>query len=143
MSTPDISGNRWALGAACYKTSSTILFSITKCMSKATNSWQGFIVTIKSLDFSIKRVQIDNDSVFLSAQFMQVCQDGQIVVERIVPYAYWQLARIKRQWKTLSEEAKTLLLTAKLLDTFWGHAFMKMGYSRNRIWLITGANVIP
>ena len=73
MSTPDLNGNIWALGAACYKTSS-ILCSLMKSKSEATSSWKGFIVTIKSLNFTVRRGRIDNDSVFLCAKFMQVCE---------------------------------------------------------------------
>ena len=96
MSTPDLNENRWALGATCYKISS-IICSLMKSKSKATSSWKGFIITIKSLDFSVKRVRIDNDSVFLCAEFMQICQDENIVVERALPYSHWKLARIERQ----------------------------------------------
>ena len=73
---------------------------------------------------------------------MQVCQDEEIIVERTVPYAHWQLARIERQWRTLSEGANTLLVTTDLLDKFWGHAFMVMMYIRNRTWS-HGSNGIP
>ena len=133
MSTPDLNGNKWALGATCYKTSS-ILCSLIKSKSKATSSWKGFIVAIKSLNFIVKRVRIDNDSVFLSAKFVQVCQDENIVVERTLPYSHGQLARIERQWRTLFEGAKTLLVSADLPDKFWGHAFMTMVYILNQTW---------
>jgi len=76
------------------------------------------MVPIKSLNFKFKRVGIDNDSVLLCAKFIQVCQDGQIIAERTIPYAHWQLGRIESQWRILSEGAKTLLVTADLLDTF-------------------------
>jgi hypothetical protein len=79
---------------------SSILCALMKSMSEATSSWKGFIVTIKSLNFTVKRVRIDNDSVFLCAKFMKACQDENIVVERTVPYSHWQLARIERQWRT-------------------------------------------
>jgi len=72
---------------ACYKTSS-ILWSLMKSKSEATSSWKEFIVTIKSLNFTVRRVRIDSDSVFLCAKFMQVCQDENIVVERTVPYSH-------------------------------------------------------
>ena len=93
MSTPDLNENKWALGATCYKTSS-ILCSLMKSKLEATSSWKGSIVTIKSLNFTVKWVRIDNDSVFLCAKFMQVCQYENIVVDRIAPYSQWQLARI-------------------------------------------------
>ena len=80
--------------------------------------------------------------MFLSAQFTQLCQDEQIIVERTVPYAHWQLARIERQWRTLGEGAKTLLVATDLPDKLWGYAFMTMVYIRNRTWS-AGANGIP
>ncbi len=111
-----------------------------KSNSKARGN--AIIVTIESLNFTIKRGRIDNKSVSLCAQFMQVCQDKQIIVERKVPYSLWQLARFEMHWKTLSEGAKTLLVTADLPDKFWGHAFMTMVYIRNRTWS-TEAHGIP
>jgi hypothetical protein len=57
-------------------------------------------------------------------------------------YAHWQLARIERQWRTLADGAKSLLLAARLHDRFWGHALLAMIYVRNRSWA-AGANVIP
>jgi hypothetical protein len=115
-----------------------------KSKSEATNSWKGFIVTIKSLNFIVKIVRVDNDSVFLCAKFIQVCQaeNWGFVVERTVPYSHWHLARIERQWRILSEGAKTLLISADLPGKFWDHAFMTMVYIHNRTWL-AGANGIP
>jgi hypothetical protein len=141
MPTPDLTGHRWAQGAACYKTSTT-LCSLIKSKTEAASCWKGFIIMIKALNFNIRRVRIDNDSVFLIAQFTQLCQDEQIIVERTVPYAQWQLERIERQWRTLAEGAKTLLVAADLPDKFWGHAFMVMVYIRNRTWSAR-ANGIP
>ena len=63
-------------------------------------------------------------------------------MERTIPYAHWQLARIERQWRTLSKGAKTLLVTADLPEKFWGHALLTMVYIRNPTWS-TGANGIP
>jgi hypothetical protein len=85
MSTPDLNENKWALGAAaCYKNTS-VRCSLMKSKSEATDSWKGFIVTIKSFNFIVERIRIANDSVFLCAKFMHVCQDENIVVERAVP----------------------------------------------------------
>jgi hypothetical protein len=73
---------------------------------------------------------------------MQVCLDESIVVERTVPYSHWRLAWIERQWRTLSEGTKTLLVSGDLPEKFWGHAFMTMVYIRNRTWSAE-ANGIP
>ncbi len=75
-------------------------------------------------------------------EFKQLCESEGIAVERTVPYSHWQLGRIERQWRTLFDGAKTLLLVAKLPDMFWGHAFLTMVYIRNRCWS-SGSNGIP
>jgi len=87
ISTPDLKGGRWALGAACYKTANMLCFFM-KSKTNANSSGKGFIVTIESLDFAIKRARIENDSVCLSAQFMQVYLDESIIMKRTVLYVY-------------------------------------------------------
>ncbi len=78
----------------------------------------------------------------MSAEFTTICQSKSIAVERIVPYSHWQLVKIERQWITLAEGAKTILLHAELPDRFWGHAFMDMVYIRN-MCSSSGSNGIP
>jgi len=133
MSTADIGGNKWFLGGVCYKTSS-VIGNVVKHKSDAPSTWRTMIASVKSFGHSIKRVRIDNDTVFLSKDFTTACAAEGISVERIVPYAHWQLGRIERQWQTLADGAKTLLLMANLPNLFWGHAFLTMVYIRNRCW---------
>ena len=92
------------------------------------------IASVHSLGHTVSRLRIDNDSVFLSKDFTKVCEAESIAVERTVPYAHWQLGRIERQWRTLADGAKILLLLADLPNRFWGHAFLAMVYIRNRCW---------
>jgi hypothetical protein len=100
------------------------------------------ISVVKSTGHSVHRIRIDNDTVMMSAEFTSICQSEGIAVERTVPYSNWQLGRIERQWRTLAEGAKTLLLHVGLPDRFWGHAFLAMVYIRNRCWS-SGSNGIP
>ena len=90
------------------------------------------IAKVKSMGHSISRLMINNDSVFLCSEFTALCESEGIYVERTVPYAHWQLGRIERQWRTLSDGAKALLLYASLPDRFWGQAFLTMIYIKNR-----------
>ena len=90
MSSPDINGNKWVLGAACYKTA-TILCALMKSKSDAPAAWKGFIETIKSMDFVPRRIRIDNGSFFLGSVFTQLCDNNSITIERTVPYSHWQL----------------------------------------------------
>ena len=92
------------------------------------------IASVKSLGYTVSRLRIYNDSVFLSKEFTTICAADNIAVERTVPYAHWQLGRIERQWRTLADGAKTLLIMADLPNRFWGHAFLAMIYIRNRYW---------
>ena len=67
----------------------------------------------------------------MSTQFSQLCKDEQIIMEKTIPYAHWQLASIEKQMTTLSKGAKTLLAMANLPDKLWGHAFLTMVYIRS------------
>jgi len=86
------------------------------------------ISTVKSTGHSVHRIRIDNDTVLMSAEFTSICHSEEIAVERTVPSSHWQLGRIERQWRTLAEGAKTLLMHAGLPHRFWGHAFLTMLY---------------
>ena len=141
VSTPDLSGNRYVLGAVCY-TTSAIVGVLLKHKSDAPSAWTEILASIVSLGHKPCRIRIDNDTVLLSASFTAICRSSDITIERTVPYAHWQLARIERQWRTLADGAKALLLSALLHDRFWGYAFLAMIYVRNRSWS-TGANCIP
>jgi hypothetical protein len=52
------------------------------------------------------------------------------------------MGRIERQWRTLVEGAKTLLLHDELLDKLWEYAFLAMVYIRNRC-CSSGSNGVP
>ncbi len=70
------------------------------------------------MGYSISRLRIDIDTLFLCSEFIALCESEIIFVERTVPYAHWQLGRIERQWRTLTDGAKALLLYARLPDRF-------------------------
>ena len=86
------------------------------------------IASVKSLGYTVSRLRIINDTVSLSKEFTTVCAAESIAVERTAPYAQWQLGRIERQWRTLADGTKTLLLMADLSNRFWGRAFLTMVY---------------
>ena len=48
----------------------------------------------------------------------------------------------ERQWRTLSDGAKAILVASRLPDRFWSFAFLTMVYLRNRTWS-KGASLIP
>ena len=126
ISTPDIRGNRLILEGVCYKTP-LIYGNLMKFKSNANLTWKSMIATVKSIRHSMSRVRIDNDTIFLCADFTTLCEsEGIIAYERSVPYAHWKLGRLERQWRTLTDNAKTRLLDVSLPGIFWGHTFLIM-----------------
>jgi hypothetical protein len=87
MSTEDIGGNIWFLGGVCFKTS-TIIGNVMKYKSDAPHIWKIMIASVKSLGYSVNRVRIDNDTVFLSKDFTIVCTSEGIAIERAVLCAH-------------------------------------------------------
>ncbi len=87
MSSEDIGGNMWFLGGVCFKTS-TVIGNVMKYKSDAPSTWKTTIVTVKSLCYTISRIRIDNDYVFLSKEFTTVCSKESITVERKVQCAH-------------------------------------------------------
>ena len=128
-----IGGYHYVLGAACYA-SAGILGELMKRKSDAPSTWRRFLAKARRLGRPIKTVRIDNDSVFLSKEFIAICEENDIAIERTAPYAHHQLGRIERQWRTLAEATKALLLEANLGREFWGLAFMAVIHVRNRVW---------
>ncbi len=100
--------------------------------SDAPSALTEIIATISSFGYQPSILRIDNDTVLLSAAFTAICRSSSITIQRTVPYAHWQLARMMRQWRTLADGAKALLLSSGLPDHFWSFAFLTMVYLRNR-----------
>ena len=99
----------------CYNTP-LIFGNLMKLKSDATSTWKSMISAVKTLGHSIFRVSIDNDTVLICTEIIMVCESEGIASERAVPYAHWQLGRIERQWRTLTDGTKTLLSIADFLD---------------------------
>ncbi len=87
MSIEDIGGNIWFLGGVCFKTS-TVTGNVMNYKSDTSYTWKTMIASVKSLGYSVNRVRIDNDTVFLSKDFTTVCVAAYIAIERTVPYVH-------------------------------------------------------
>ena len=65
-----------------------------KYKSDAPSTWMMMIASVKSLGNIVSCMRIDNDSVFMSKDFIAACATYGIIVERTFPYARWQLGII-------------------------------------------------
>ena len=108
---------------------------LLRTKDEAPGAWKRMLLRIRTLGFTVNVVGIDNDSVFLGAEFRSVCDDfGVEVQQRTTPYRHHQLARIERHWRTISEAVTAPLF--ELAKGFWGYAFLSdVAYVRNRaVW---------
>ena len=104
MQTPTHTGEQYVLGACCH-TTGMVFDELLKLKSDSPDAFENFVISAKPLEHCIKTVRIDNDSVFLGREFMDICKKHSIRVERTAPYAHHQLGRMERQWRTLGEAA--------------------------------------
>ena len=141
MSTPAIGGFRFVIGLTDFKTAA-VLAELVQQKSDAPKVLTDFLRHIRSLGHSLHTLRIDNDTVLLSERFQSICDAHNISIQRTAPYAHHQLGRQERQWRTLSEAVKAMLLEAGLDKRFWGHAFLTAVHVRNRVWN-SGSQCIP
>ena len=142
-STPDLSGNRYVLGAVCY-TPTSIVIALLKFKSDIPLAWTEILDLSPHLVTSQLASELTttiSSSAPPSLQFAARPHHCGTYCALLCPLATL-LARIERQWRTLSDGAKALLLHAHLPDHFLRFAFISMIYVRNRSWS-KGAGTIP
>ena len=141
MSTPAIGGYRFVIGLTDFKTNG-MLAELVHRKSEAPDTLKSFLQHISDMGHTVHTLRIDNDSVFLSETFQNICRSENIRIQRTAPHAHHQLGRQERQWRTITEAVKAMLLEAGLDRRFWGHAFLTAVHVRNRVWS-SGSQCIP
>ena len=136
-----IGGFKYVFGSICYL-SGYHMAELLRTKDEAPGAWKRMLPRNRTLGFTVHVLRIDNDSVFLGAEFRAVCDDFGVDIQRTAPYRHHQLARIERHWRTISDAVTALLADADLAKGFWGYAFLTVAYVRNRVWH-SGANFIP
>jgi hypothetical protein len=56
------------------------------------------LTTIHYLGHTVRRLRVENDTVFSGAAPRNLLDEFNIAVDITVPYMHWQHGRIKRQW---------------------------------------------
>ena len=136
-----IGGFKYVFGSICYL-SGYHMAELLRTKDEAPGAWKRMLLRIRTLGFTVHVLRIDNDSVFLGAEFRAVCDDFGVDIQRTAPYRHHLLARIERHWRTISDAVTALLADADLAKGFWGYAFLTVAYVCNRVWH-SGANYIP
>ncbi|GJW99396.1 retrovirus-related pol polyprotein from transposon TNT 1-94 [Tanacetum coccineum] len=76
------------------------------------------------LDYTVKRVRLDNAREFTSHAFNDYCMSVRIVVEHPVTHVYTQNGLAKSLIKRLQLIARPLIMRTKLPVSMWGHAIL-------------------
>ena len=82
----------------------------------------------------VKCIRSDNGTEFTSHRFKSLLRENQIKHETSPPYSPHQNGTAERQWRTLLEMGRCLLIQAGLDKQLWPYAVMAAAYMRNRCY---------
>ena len=82
----------------------------------------------------VKRLRSDNGGEFMSKDFKELMLDNKIKHETSAPRSPHQNGSAERQWKTLFEMARCMLIESGLPKYLWTYAAMSAAYIRNRCY---------
>lgn len=80
----------------------------------------------------IVHLYIDNGREYLSNEMKDYCSENGISYHLTIPYTPHQNGVSERVIRTITEKARTLLIDAKLPQSFWGEAVLTATYLINR-----------
>jgi hypothetical protein len=98
---------------------------------EAPASFRRMLTTVRSMGYTVRRLRVDNDIVFIGAAFGPFYEFN-IAVKVTAPYAHWQHDRIERQWGPLVPMAQFMLRQAALPKPCWALAMAAAVRIRNR-----------
>lgn len=82
----------------------------------------------------VKKVRSDQGGEFISNEFMSILRENLIGHEFSSPNSPHQNGTAERQWRTLFDTARCLLIDAKLQKSLWHYAVLTSAYIRNRCY---------
>jgi hypothetical protein len=83
-----------------------MLHDAVRSKDEAPASFRHILTAIRSLGHTVRRLRVDNDTMFLGVAFRNLLDEFNIAVKITVPYAHWQHGRIEWQWGTWVPMAK-------------------------------------
>ena len=84
---------------------------------------------------TIKRLRTDGGTEYTCKEFQNLLIENKIHHEKSSPYSPHQNGTAERQWRTLFEMARCLLLQSDLPKNLWNHALRTSAYIRNRCFV--------
>ena len=98
---------------------------------------------VKTLNFfedvfpsgEVKRMRSDNGGEYISREFKHILTKHSIKHELSAPYSPHQNGTVERNWRTLFEMGRALLIESGLPKFLWTYAIMTATYIRNRCYV--------
>jgi hypothetical protein len=81
----------------------------------------------------VNRIHVDAGSQFTSNSFAEFCIEHGIKLSLAAPNKQYQNHLAERTWQTITSTARSLLLHARLSDTFWYHTLTYSTYIFNAL----------
>jgi len=82
----------------------------------------------------VERLRTDNGTEFTNAEFRSLMLKHSIKHEKSAPYSPHQNGTVERNWRTLFNMARCLLIESQLPKEMWTYAVRVAAYTRNRCY---------
>jgi hypothetical protein len=126
-----LGGERYTIGFTDDYSGLGVVFN-TVNKNEVLTCFKKFIVAVGGRP---KKLRVDNGGEFINGEFLTFCADREILVERTMPYSAEENGRQERQWYTLDNMVRAMLIEAGLDDRkeFWPFAMSVANYNKNRV----------
>ena len=111
--------------------SSTIFVYFLKNKSDATTATEKFLADCAPYG-NVKCIRSDNGGEYIGSDFKTLLRERGIKHETSCPYSPHQVGTAERNWRTLFEMARCLLIQSGLPKTLWPYAIRMSVFIRNR-----------
>jgi len=106
---------------------------LLKNKSDTPRAFQKYLAEVSSFG-QVQCVRSDGGGEFISREFKDILLENKIKHEMSCPASPHQNGTAERQWRTLFEMARCLLIDSGLPKTLWSYALMTSAYVRNRCY---------
>lgn len=113
--------------------SGTMFVYFLKAKSDTVKATERFLADVAPYG-QVKRIRSDNGTEFTSKEFQTLLNKNTIKHETSAPYSPHQNGTAERQWRTLFEMARCMLIESNLPKRLWTYAVMTAAVIRNRCY---------
>ncbi|KAK4411877.1 hypothetical protein Sango_0260700 [Sesamum angolense] len=101
---------------------------------EALDCFKRFLAEVENQrEMNLKVLKTDKGREYLSEQFKRICEDKGIIRHLTIPYSPQQNGAGERRNRTLLEMARSMMVQANLLISFWGDTILTTAYILNRV----------